>query len=376
MNINSGANSIGTQVNRYLDSLGLPDNFGDKIGALVDLKRGDLSGLYRNIADLKSGLSTGLFDRIAGARGRRSFGRCHVRRCRPHGPHLHRWSRTYVTRNRVGKQAYVGKSYSKGRIFGFKLRGRISGRQYRGSFGRPIRLGKSGYLFKGRMYRNMGAIRADLRDGRVDGVATRVRTVRGHRICNHPHVQIGGLLGRSFTPNWNPAQAISGLLGQGGIAGAIGNAVQGAASAAPSTAASGASAANDTSSVLSNPNMTLEDKLMMLMARLSEHMDKEIENKMKEVEKAMSQQNQKKSGGGGLFGSIGKIFKSIPIVGGLLGGGSKSGGAAGGKKPNLQLLQSQLQSLMQKRQQMFQTMQNIMKSLHDTSMAAVRNLKA
>ncbi len=375
MNINSGANSIGTQVNRYLDSLGLPDNFGDKIGALVDLNRGDLSGFYRNISDLKSGLSTGLFDRITGARGRRSFGRCHIRRCRPHGPHLHRWSKTYVTRTRVGNQAYVGKKYTKGRFLGLRIRGRISGRQYRGSFCRPIRLGKSGYLYKGKMYRNMGAIRADLRDGRADGIATRTRTVRGSRICHHPHIQIGGLLGRCFTPGWNPAQSISSIFGQGGMAGAIGNAAQGASSAAASGAASGASAAGSTASVLSDPNMTLEDKLMLLMAKLSKHMDKQIEDKMKQIETAMSKKGKKKSGGG-LFGSIGKAFSSIPILGGLFGGGGKSGGAAGGKKPNMQLLQSQLQSLMQKRQQMFQTMQNIMKSLHDTSMAAVRNLKA
>ncbi|NNE08630.1 MAG: hypothetical protein HKN20_08715, partial [Gemmatimonadetes bacterium] len=45
----NAANSVGTQVNRYLDALGLPDAFGDKIGALVDASRGDAAGALRNI---------------------------------------------------------------------------------------------------------------------------------------------------------------------------------------------------------------------------------------------------------------------------------------------------------------------------------------
>ena len=406
MNINAGANSIGTQVNRYLDSLGLPDSFGDKIGALVDTQKGDLQGALRNIIDLNSGMSTGLLDRLSGARGRRGLGRCHVRRCRSNGPHLNRWSRTYVTRTRVGRQARVGQSYTKARFGGLRIRGRISGRQYRGSFSRPIRLGKSGYLYKGKTYKNMGAIRADLRDGRADGVATRRRTVGGHRLHKHPHFQLGGMIGRLFNPAFNPTQAIQNLFGPQGAAGAAGaQGASGANGAQSASGATGGSAAGSTESVLSNPNMTLEDKLMMLMSKLSDHMDKEIQDKMKEVENAMQKKNDpaKSGGGGGLFGSLGGLFKTAGTAigtafGGPIGGmvGSAAGGAIGnaasqatsqasgqasgggqdGKKPNLQLLQSQLQSLMQKRQQMFQTMQNIMKSLHDTSMAAVRNLKA
>ncbi len=398
MHVNTGANSYGTQVNRYLDSLGLPDQFGDKIGAMIDLKRGDLSGFYRNIADLNSGLSTKQFDAITGARGRRGFSRGCVHRARCHGPHLHRWSRTYAYRSRVGTQARVGQSYKTGRrFFGLKLRGRISGRQYRGSFRRPIRLGKSGYLYRGKLYRNMSAIRADLRDGRADGVATKYRTVRGSHL-SPGHQNLSGLIGRAFTPGWNPANAISNIFK--GISN-IGNIVGGAAGAAGAGGAGAAGGADSSESVLSNPNLTLEDKLMLLMAKLSKHMDKQIEDKMKQIESAMKQQGSKKSGksGGGMFGGIFKAIGGIAgtafggpiggmignaaggILGGLLGGGGGKGGAGAGganagKKPNLQLLQSQLQSLMQKRQQMFQTMTNIMKSLHDTSMAAIRNLKA
>ena len=36
--------SAGTQINRWLDSLGYPDAFGDAIGALVDTRSGSVAG--------------------------------------------------------------------------------------------------------------------------------------------------------------------------------------------------------------------------------------------------------------------------------------------------------------------------------------------
>ena len=62
----AGAGSAGTQVNRVLDALGYPDKFGDAIGALVDMKTGNIPGAVRNLVDLKSGLTTGQMDRMFG----------------------------------------------------------------------------------------------------------------------------------------------------------------------------------------------------------------------------------------------------------------------------------------------------------------------
>ncbi|NNE08232.1 MAG: hypothetical protein HKN20_06685, partial [Gemmatimonadetes bacterium] len=390
----NAANSVGTQVNRYLDALGLPDAFGDKIGALVDASRGDAAGALRNIVDLNSGLSTKTLDRLTGARGRRSFCRGFVRRSHCHGPHLHRHGRTYAYRSRVGNQARIGQSYDTGkRFFGLKIRGRISGRQYAGSFCRPVRCGKSGYLYRGKMYKNMAAIRADLRDGRADGIATKYRRIPGCR----PHgiqPQFLNSIGRMFTPGWTPGNALKNVLGSilgnvGNVGGAQGNPAAGSGGNSGSTSGIGSS-----ESVLSNPNLSIEDKLMLLMAKLSEFLDKQIEDKMGELEKATQGKGAKGAGGksgggiGGIFGSLGKIAGGVAgtafggplggmlgsqaggMLGNLLGGAGKSGGAQGangaqgGKKPNVQKLQTELQSLMQKRQQMFQTMQNIMKSLH------------
>ncbi len=383
-----GVNSVGTQVNRMLDALGMPDAYGDKIGAMIDLSRGDLAGFQRNITDLASGFTTRQMDLLQGMGGSLGMSRGFIPRLHFSGPHLARWSATYVTNERVGRHAHVGQKYDTGRRFlGIRIKGRISGRMYRGSFRRPIRLGRSGYLYRGRMYKNMGAIMKDMRDGRVDGLATRRFRVGGW--IRTPFMRRMPIMLRAhFNPAFNVAQALGKLFGAGG--GLLGGIPQGMGGAGGAGGAQGAAPSSE--SVLSNPNLSLEDKLMMLMAKLSEHMDKQIEDKMKQIEGAMKQQGAKKKGGGGLFGSL---FKAVGgalgtafggplggIIGGKLGGvlGGASGGAGGagkgGKKPNLQLLQSQLQSLMQKRQQMFQTMQNIMKSLHDTSMAAIRNLKA
>lgn len=43
--------SVGGEVNRMLDALGLPDQLGDLVGAHVDAQRGDIKGMTRNLSD-------------------------------------------------------------------------------------------------------------------------------------------------------------------------------------------------------------------------------------------------------------------------------------------------------------------------------------
>jgi hypothetical protein len=293
-------------------------------------------------------------------------------------------------REQVGQRAHIGQRY--GFNWGpFQLQGRITGAQYNGSFAKPIKLANGDYLYRGRTYDNMSAIWRDARDGRIDGQATTYRP----GIAWRPSVP-------SFPSFPFPSFPIPGNpFGPGGIGGALAGGQNlfdligkifgpGAGSGANGSAGSNGTAggANELSSVLSNPNLSLEDKLAVLMAKLSEHLDKQIEDKMNEISKAMqSEQNggAKKSGGGlgGILGGIGSAFGG-PIggtigsaLGGLFGGGSSSGaGDSANGKPNLQLLQTQLQQLVEKRTQMFQTMTSIFKSLHETSLSAIRNLKA
>ncbi|NNE09292.1 MAG: hypothetical protein HKN20_12085 [Gemmatimonadetes bacterium] len=396
----------------------MPDAFGDKIGMLVDMKMGNMPGAMRNAVDLASGLSTGQMDQLQGMKGNIAFSRAFSPRCHFSGPHLHKFRMTYPMHERVGRQAHLGQKYDTGkRFFGMKIQGRISGKQYMGSFFKPVRLGKSGYLFRGRQYANLGAINKDMRDGRVDGLATRRMTVTGWArtpmMMRMPH-----MLSSMFTPGLNIASQLGKIFAAGpGLLGGIpqdmmAGGAQGSGGAQGGGGPQAGGGAGSSESVLSNPNLSIEDKLMLLMSKLSDFLDKQIEDKMGELEKAT--QGGKGAGGaggkgggggiGGMFGSLGKIAGGIAgtafggplggmlgtqaggmlgkMLGGIAGGGGAKGGAGGaggaqgGKKPNIQKLQTELQSLMQKRQQMFQTMQNIMKSMHDSSMAAIRNLKA
>ena len=427
MNVNANY-SAGTQINRLFDALGYPDKFGDALGALVDLRAGNVAGAFRNLVDLNSGLSTRQMDSIFGGPGRRGipgFRRGFVPRCGCHGPHLVKHTRTYAVRQQVGKRAHIGQKF--GYNWGpFRLTGRISGREYVGSFAKPIRLENGQYLYRGRTYKSKADIYRDARDGRVDGQATSFRTKTtwslrpGHSHCIPPFFganlgnPLGGLINGAASA-LNPFGAAGSILNQifnqpggifGGIPAGIPGVSGGSSNGSSSNGASGAGSSAGGPSVLSNPNLTMEDKLALLMAKLSEHLDKQIEQKMGEIEKAMQQEKGGKNGKGGaggiggILGSVGSIaggaagmYFGGPIgasigsqlggqIGGALGsaangaGGAGAAGGANGQKPNLQLLQTQLQQLLQKRQQMFQTMSSILKSLHDTSMNAIRNLKA
>ncbi len=106
---------------------------------------------------------------------------------------------------------------------------------------------------------------------------------------------------------------------------------------------------DDVSSFLSDPNLSLEAKLMLLMAKLSKELDEEIEDKMNKLAKATGKTDESAGTGG-------------------------TNATAGTEKPDKQRLQTELQDLVHQRQQMFTTMNGMLKSLHDTSMSAIRNI--
>lgn len=422
--------SAGTQVNRYLDALGMPDKFGDSIGAMIDLRRGDLGGALRNMVDLQSGLSTQQLDNVLGKGTDRTFGAGHVHRHRCGGNHLHRHRGTYISQEQVGKKAHIGQKY--GFNWGpFHMQGRITGQQYMGSFAKPVHLPNDKYLYQGRTYDNMGAIWKDLKDGKIDGFATkRFHLPQFNNLPLLPPGLSNGLnpgLGFGMPiPPFQPSPIMNAIFGQaGGMFAGIGNilnqlpgllgggqpggAQQPGASSGPggSSGSGGAGGAGDTA-FLSDPNMSLEDKLVLLMSKLSEHFDKQIQDKMADIEKQMSKEKGaqgaggQQGGGGGLGGMLGPLggiaggMIGGPLggmagqmignaAGGMLGGGGAGGaGGAGGQAgqaggqgdSNLQKLQAELQQLLDRRNQMFQTVTQMMKSLGETSMSIIRNLKA
>lgn len=296
--------SFGSLTNHALDAIGLPDSIGDTVGAVVDFGSGNIPGALQNALDLISDFGGFSPQAMAAASRRPDFSAAHLPR-----PEA------------VGEQTEIGSRYAYKR--GTKwVTGRITGKKYRGSFAKPIRLKGDRYMHRGRLYANLDQMMRDALDGRMDGLDYRKSKLYSSQLFD----------------------TMAGLFGSAGRPGATNG--NDAVSGGSSEAAANASGASDASSwdFLRDPSISLEEKLMLLMAKLAEHYDDEINKKMGEIEKATS------SGAAGTHGQK--------------------------DSSDLQTLQVKLQTLMQQRQQMFQTVTAMMRSLHDTSMAAIRNLKA
>ena len=96
-------NSVGTNLNRVLDSLGYQDKFGDALESIADLGTGNIAGAFRNLVDLKSGLTTGQMDSILSGAGRPRFARAYAPRCGCGNAHLDGFRNTYAVREQVSR---------------------------------------------------------------------------------------------------------------------------------------------------------------------------------------------------------------------------------------------------------------------------------
>jgi|GEM_PF-1305830 len=203
--------STGTQVNRMLDALGLPDAVGDLIGAKIDAQRGDFKGMMRNLQDLNSGLSTGQMDNI--------FGKGLV----PGGfvPRPMSFLTNVIARpllgvgNLVGGLANAALAMSPLGLAG-GLAGAILGRGFspfgsvtreapfgRGMVGRSIeRQINANPFFKAQMEQALGG--RIIADGRNDGKLTVFRS---------PFANVGGMLRNAFAGGLLPRVGIAAALG-------------------------------------------------------------------------------------------------------------------------------------------------------------------
>jgi len=369
-----GGASIGAHLNHTLDALGLPDKFGDMMGAMVDKQVSRIGQTMQNLTDLASQLKGSALAQVTGAGKGSAAGRGFVHRHRCGGAHLRRHQQSYLRQDQIGQKAHIGMKY--GCNWGpFKLTGQITGQQYLGSFAKPLQLPNDKLMYQGRIYENLGDIWRDLRDGKIDGLATQRSTIPAFNalplLPNFPG--IGGGSGNPPSAGGSPSTGDAGGTGGTGGTDSTGDIMSGAGS--------------------------LEDKLLLLMDKLAKHLDKQIEDQMKKIEAEMAKQKQgsegasKSGGGGGLFGKLlGAAGSALggPIggmagsmLGGLMGGSGQSsggsgeaGGSGGSQNSNLQLMQAQLQQMIERRNQMFQTMTQMLKSLNDTSLSIIRNLKA
>lgn len=340
------------------------DAMQEGIGSLSETQRTGLRGVLRHMRRL-TGMSESQLQSIFGKMRKPALEMGFIPRMRPGGAHL---------KDRMGTFAPRSEGAALGGIPTSPMRGQFSGDTYAGSFAKVVHLDGDRYLFQNRVYPNRNALEEALMSGKANGSGDYV--IRG---WNKPesYQKVPQILNRSqpAQPTGNDPLAIMHRIfsQSGGMqAGVPGNAVPGGASGSIEA--------------LLGSNLYMEDKLSIMGAGLSNSIDSEIEAKMREIELATQGQP-----GGAAANGIGTVFggpaggttgtQGLQNAGGVGGaGGTGAAGTAGAggtnKSPNIQLLQTQLQNLMQERQQLMQLMTNIFKTLHDASMAAIRNLKA
>ncbi len=351
--------STGMNVNRMLDALGLPDGFGDFVGASVDNARGDRMGAYRNMMDLTSGMPSGAMDAMFG-KGL---------------PPSH-----FVQRPFVGmphQRALYGGGYSQPMV--------SRQRMGYGAAGRSMELNlMTNPQFRMNMERRLGG--QIIPDGRMDGKVTVQRYTSqfgGMNLNNQmmmANPMIGGVFRGLANMQMNMGRMMGGMLNPGfNMPGAPFEMVL----RDPQTA-------RLAHGMGMNPPLSFEDMLFLMMMKYAKKKEREILGKMNEL-----------SGKGktGMMGGFGRFLGSAcslggTVLGGLYGGfplgtmvggqlGSAVGGMIGGRgsqpfgseKSSDTLKQMQMQKLMEDLKKMYEMLSNVMKSMHNMQMAGVRNLR-
>jgi len=392
--------SQGMQVNRMLDALGLPDQLGDMIGAQIDAARGDWQGYARNMMDLTSGMSSSQVD---GLFGKGLPGSQFVPR-----PH------EMLTKGRElwGKQFHTPfgtMDISREQLGGKGLFGKMVGR----SMERAILTNPA---FKARMERILGG--RIIPDGRADGKITVARfrpnfpTIPfSNQIANNP--MLSGMYGALSRMENNIKNLVNSMTGGANSAGGAGGADKSGGGNALTNTTNGVDLKDPETKELADGmgmNMgalSFEDIMFLMMMKYARKKEKEIISKMNELSQAEGKGGEE---GGGRRGYGGIISSIAGIAGGVLGGmvggpigsmiGSKLGGMAGGaignavdgggggggaggsngpmgdsSKTSDTLKQMQMQKLMEDLKKMYEMLSNVMKSMNDMQMAAVRNLR-
>jgi len=364
-----GANSLGTNLNRMLDSLGYPDMVGDLQGANVDLMTGNLAGYMRNMQDAFSGLPTQGFDALIGKLPK-PFSMRSPRRglARSRLLHSNTYSNPFGTTRTEVRDLKMGRSRRSAR-----------------SLERAIMRNPA---FRNRMEGMLGG--RIVLDGRADGKITVVKNQMG---AIPPHLGFGMTAGMAAM---NPmAGTLFGSLAR--MDQELGNLIQSAGKKVGNSLMGQQGTGQKGIDGLVGAGASIEDRLAAFLFTQMKEADKELEGLMKKYE-ALGKKKKK----GGLFGGIKSFFKGVgsklfQVGGGLLGGmiggplgakfGAGIGGAVGqgvmggGKQSksdtehSKSVLNFKIQQAMNKRKEMHDLISNILKTMHDMSMTSIRNIR-
>jgi len=357
--------SLGMNVNRAMDALGLPSALGDIVGAKIDESRGDMAGYMRNMQNLTSGMSTAQMDSMFG---------------------------TGLPPSQFVPRPYADIGYNRDMYGGgysspFASQERIG----LGAVGRSMeRALLTDQNFRMRMEQRMGGIIVP--DGRMDGRVTVLRNApmfAGQQLTNSlmmANPLLGGVFRGLSMMEGNMGRMMTGMCYPGfNMGGANVNMVL----RDPETA-------NLAQGMGMQPPLSFEDLLFLMMMKYATKKEKEILNKMNELSGKGGQGGM--GGFGNFLGSVasiggsvlGGLYGGFPLgtmiggqlgsaVGGMLGGQGGANGANGAFGNTSQqsdtLKQMQMQKLMEDLKKMYEMLSNVMKSMSDMQMAAVRNLR-
>ncbi|MBI4820299.1 MAG: hypothetical protein HY791_28800 [Deltaproteobacteria bacterium] len=112
-------------------------------------------------------------------------------------------------------------------------------------------------------------------------------------------------------------------------------------------------------SVLNDPSLTVEDKVMLMLMLVMKKMDKDIENQSQYINQVQQQQGNKGQGQQGGFGKVAGGFGQTP-------------GQEGA--PSIDLETQKLQRMVTKRSQMFDTLKAIMDKYNETAKGVIQSM--
>ena len=134
-------------------------------------------------------------------------------------------------------------------------------------------------------------------------------------------------------------------------------------------------------SFLSDPSLSVEEKLVMLLSKIEDATDQEL------LETAKKMDQSHNGGGAGGFGQvvggiIGAVGSALGPVGSIVGGAVGSAvsgainGAAGGGATDSSQLQARLQMLEQRKTEISKLVTNVLEMEHESKMGFINNLRA
>src|SRR5688572_7321258 len=122
----------------------------------------------------------------------------------------------------------------------------------------------------------------------------------------------------------------------------------------------------ETANVLSDPSLTVEDKVTLLIMLIMKKMDRDIERQAQYINSIQQQQSSRQPGGGGAGAGAFGFGAGGPFAG--------PGGDAGNNSPSIDVETMKLKRLIDKRSQMFDMLRQIIDKYNQTAKGIIDSI--